>query len=277
MISMVIPLPVGNALKVFLAPPAGARTWRILRKATDDFTDQSDPAAFVAYEGNDKYLVDFAYLQNDVPVFYRAFYWDGVEWSPSATASATPRATYQDRSSDALTILRDRLEAGLAVEVQRGTIGSPNSAIPVLTAPPQYESTTWPMVSIHLSSDAPMERSLGELLEIDSFDVDADTWTESEGWLANVQITVIGWSQNPDERIAMRQALRRIVLANFPVFDAAGLVQIEFQQQDVDAVSGEYPTPVYQTAGTFTCVAPVIVSDEVAPVRDVQVTVLSPN
>jgi hypothetical protein len=277
MISFVVALPIGNALKVFLAPPSGALSWRILRNGTGTFAGEADPAAFVAYEGDENYAVDVTGLQNGVAMYYCAFYWDGVEWTASNVATATPNATYVDYSVDALSLFRDRLAAGLSVEVARGTLRPATGAIPVLTAPPQYEDSRWPMVSVHLTSESPSERVLGEQFLADSFDEAANQWTESEGWLASVQIAVIGWTQNPDERIALRKAIRRIVIGNLPVFDSAGMVQPEFSMQDVDAVSGEYPAPVYQAAGTFTCMAPVVVGDQVDPIVDVEVTVVSPN
>jgi hypothetical protein len=277
MISMLVPLPIGNALKIFLAPPAGARAWRILRNGTGTFAGEADPASVLAYEGDESYVVDSFSLQNGIAMYYCAFYWDGATWTASNVVSATPNATYVDYSVDSLSLFRDRLEAGLAVEVARGTLLPESGSIAVLTAPPQYENSRWPMVSVHLTSQAPAERALGETFLPDSFDETANQWTEAEGWLANVQIAVIGWTQNPDERIALRQALNRIVIGNLPVFDAVGMVQPEFSIQDVDAVSGEYPAPVYQAAGTFTCVAPVVVGDQIDPITDVQVSVVSPN
>ncbi|MEX3764467.1 hypothetical protein [Paraburkholderia phenoliruptrix] len=277
MISMVTPLPIGNALKVFLVPPAGALAWRVLRKDSNTFTDQNDAGAYVAFDGSDKYFVDASFLQNEVQYFYCAFYFDGTNWTASAPVSATCHATYQDQSSDALTLLRDRLEAGFAVEVARGVFSPASGGIAVLTAPPQVETMQWPVISVHLTSEQPTERLIGELYVEDYFDSEIGKWNEAEGWLANVQIAVIAWTQNPDERIALRQALRRIVIGNLPVFDAAGLTQIDFSVQDVDAISGEYPAPVYQAAGTFSCVAPVLVGDQVAQLSDVQVTVSSPN
>ena len=184
---------------------------------------------------------------------------------------------YVDYSVDSLSLVRDRLAAGLAVEVARGTLIPSTGAIPVLTAPPQFDDTRWPMVSVHLVSESPSERSIGEMLVSDSFDQDANQWTESEGWLANVQIAVIGWSMNPDERIALRKAIRRVVIGNLSVFDAAGMVTPEFSIQDVDSVAGEYPAPVYQAAGTFTCQAPVVVGDQVEPIVDVEVAISNPN
>jgi len=180
-------------------------------------------------------------------------------------------ATYEDASTDALSVVRDRIDYGLAVEVARGVLIPKSGGISVLTAPPVFEQTRWPMVSVHLLSEGPQQRGVGEIVETDFYD--GDDWTESEGWLARAQIAVIGWSLNPDERIALRQALRRVVIANLPVFDACGMLQIEFMQQDIDAVSGEYPAPVYQAAGTLTCLAPIVVHGRADPITDVQLTV----
>jgi hypothetical protein len=272
MISMVIPLSAGNALKVFLMPPADAQKWRVLRKESDTFTDQNDATAFNAYEGTETYFVDSSGLQNGVPEFYQAFYWNGTAWSGSTPNSGTPTATYGDRSTDPLSFLRDRLEAGLAVEVARGALLPASGVIEVVNASPQYEPARWPIVSVILVAENPVERAIGELYEADSFDSESGLWTESEGWLSHVQINVSGWTENSDERIELRKALRRIVIANLPVFDAQGFAQIEFPQNDMDMVGGEYPAPVYQTSGTFTCLAPVIVGDSVDVITDVEVT-----
>lgn len=272
MIAMLQPLSVGNAIRVILDPPAAALRSRILRKVSDTFIDQSDPDALLVYEGTENSALDTVSLQNGTPYFYRAFYWNGTVWTSSASASGTPNATYEEVSSDVLTVVRDRLDQGLQIEVQRQTLVPQSGAIPVLTAPPVFQDTRWPVVTVHLLVDAPAERGLGEVLVPDAFDQAAGLWDESEGWLARVQLAVIGWSQNPDERIELRKALRRLIVANLPVFDANGIIQVEFSQQDVDMVTGEYPAPVYQAAGTFTCLAPVIVGDQIGGITDVQVT-----
>lgn len=268
---MLQPLSVGTAIRVILDPPGGSLRWRILRKVSDSFTGEADPDALLVYEGAEKSTLDTALLQNGTPYFYRAYYWNGTTWAASASASGTPNATYADSSSDVLTIVRDRIDAGLQVEVSRHTLVPQSGSIAVLTAPPAIQDARWPVVTVHLLSEAPAERGLGEVLVPDVLDP-SGAWDESEGWLARVQLAVIGWSQNPDERIELRKALRRIIVANLPVFDAAGMVEVEFSQQDVDAVNGEYPAPVYHTAGTFTCMAPIIVGDQVGVISDVQVT-----
>lgn len=271
---MIVPLAVGNALRVFLEPPSSARRWRILRKVADTFTDQDDPNALLVYEGDERSALDCELLQNGTLYHYRAFYWDGVSWAASATATGTPNTTYQDCSTDVLEVMRDRISLGLQAEVKRGALRANDGGIKVLVATPIYEQTRFPVVSVHLLSETPAERGVGELIETDFFD-DKD-WNEHEGWLASVQVAFIAWSLNPDERIALRKALRRIIVANLSVFDAKGFVKVEIAQQDVDAVSGEFPAPIFQAAGTFTCLAPVIVRSQVDPITDVQLQVNTP-
>lgn len=276
MIFTVRPLSSGNAIQLFLAPPSGAKLWRVLRKGADDFAGVTDPDAFVAYEGEERTIVDASFLQNEVVAFYRAFYFDGADWAPSATVSGTPRATYADHSTDALTVLRDRLEAGLAVEVARGKLAPSHGYIQVLTAPPAADGgVQLPVVTVHLTSEDQGERGIGEQIDIDRIDPLTGDWLEAEGWLARVQLEVIGWCLNPDERIELRKALRRIVVASLPVFDAAGMVEITFNQQDVDALSGEYAANIYQVVCGFACMAPVKVTGTADPISDVVINSIS--
>lgn len=275
MIQMIQPLSVGNSLRVYLSPPAGSVEWRVLRKTSDTFTDQNDPNAFLVYEGSENTVVDYQNLSNDTTYYYRAFYFNGTVWTASATATGVPATTYSDISIDALSIVRDRIDYGLQAEVAKGTIVPPKyGAIEVLTAPPIFEDTRWPVVTVHLQNEGPQVRAIGEMIESDLFDAIAGNWTEHEGWLASVQIAVVAYSLNPDERIELRKALRRIVVANLPVFDSAGMVQIEFSQQDTEDFQA-YNAPVYFSMGTLTCLAPVRVTDQVAPITDVSLTVIT--
>lgn len=274
MIFTVRPLPVGNALHLSLVPPSGATRWRLLRKGADDFTGESDPEAYVAYEGQDRAITDAHFLQNDIPAFYRAYYWDGSAWSASATASGTPRATYQDASTDALSVVRDRLEAGLAVEVGRGALQPAQGFIQVFTAPPVADGgVQLPVFTVHLENEDPGDRGIGEMVAADEFNSLSDTWSESEGWLAKVDLEIVAWSLNADERIELRKALRRILVANLPVFDSFGMVEITFSLRDMDALSGEYAANIYQVMCRFTCMAPVKVTNAADPITDVEVVV----
>lgn len=267
MISFVFPLAIGNAMTVQLEPPAGAEKWRVLRKIVDSFSGFDDMDALLVYEGDDKSFLDASYLKNDQLYFYRAYYWIGDEWVDGGGNSGTPRATYGDDSVDVQSFVRDRVDAGLQEEVARGMLRPRSGSVQVLTAPPVYEETRWPVVCIRMINDHPQHRGLGEIIQTDEFDGDA--WEDTEGWLASVQLSVEAWSMNPDERIALRKSIRRIIVGNLAAFELAGMSTIEFSQQDTEALNGEFPAPVYQSVGTFTCLAPVVVGGRVAPIREV--------
>ena len=271
MITMIQPLHVGNALRLFIQPPAGAVRWKVLRNGNGNFSGHDDPSAIVAYEGDDHVTLDTAFLQNEVMAFYRPFYTvDGVTWTAGQVASGTPAATYEEYSTDVMSLLRERLEAGLLVEVQRGNLINELGYVQVYTAAPSLErDLRMPLVTLHLESEEPGERAIGEYIGGDQFDPIGQEWEEGEGWLANVRIAMIGWSLNADERIELRKALRRIVISNLPVFDAAGFLTVNLSQQDMDAVSGEYPAPMYQVMNTFTCLAPVRVGSRATGVQEV--------
>lgn len=274
MITLIQNLYAGNALRLFLEPPIGAVSWRVLRKGSDSFTDQNDATAFVAYEGDEKIVVDAESLNNEVMAFYRPFYYDGAAWTAGATASATPTATYEDSTTDVLSFMRDRIERGLLVEVQRQNLTNDLGYIQVYTAPPSLErDLRFPLVTIHLDSESPGARGIGENISGDEFDAIGFEWNESEGWLAQVQLSIVGWSLNSDERIELRKALRRIVIANLPILASRGIDEVSLTQQDVDAVNGEFGAPIYQVVSTFSCLAPVRVSERIQPITDVITTV----
>lgn len=272
-IAMVVPLAVGNAVRLFLAPPVGARKWRLLRKTADNFVGESDPAAYLVEESDDRVILDSRNLLNGAQVFYRAYYWDGSAWTPSATVVATPAATYRDDGVDVLTIVRERLFYGLQVELARGTLKHESGAIPVLTAPPVFEDTRWPCVTVHVNDDSSSGRALGETFPVDEFDED---WNEREGWLASVQLTIMAWSLNPDQRITLRQALRRIIIGNLSIFDEAGMINVEFRQQDMEDFTS-YNAPVYQAMCTLTCQAPANIVTNAGVITDVIQTITAGN
>jgi hypothetical protein len=269
-ISMIIALPIGNALRIFIEPPAAAELWRVLRTTGTSFASESDPSATVVFQGDMRSIVDADGLANGVAYTYGAFFYDGTQWTAGAVAVGTPLAAYQDNSTDVLSLVRDRLEVGLQNEVARKTLTPQDGAIEVLNAPPAFEDSSWPLVTVHVTTDGSGERALGEDLSPDFFDPLGGLFDQEDGWLARVHLTIVGWSKNPDERIAMRKALRRLVIGNLPVFDAAGLTHIDFQQTDQDEMNA-YPVPVYQSFCTFTCLAPAAVGTAYGVISDVSI------
>ena len=82
------PLSAGNAVRVFITPPAGALWWRVLRRTADVFTGQDDAGAVVALaDGTDNTALDIAALVNGTAYFYRAYFWDGTAWAAGETVS----------------------------------------------------------------------------------------------------------------------------------------------------------------------------------------------
>lgn len=270
MIHTVQPLHVGNALRLFIEPPAGAVQWKVLRKGSSSFSGIDDPSALLVLDGDDRVFVDSEALQNEVMAFYQPWYFDGTDWTAGPVASGTPKADYTEHTTDVLSFVRDRLEAGLKVECDRGNFTPELGYIQVYTAPPSLEQNLrFPLVTIHLESEDPAERALGEAISGDTFDAIGFDWNESEGWLASVNLTIIGWSVNSDERIELRQAIRRLVIGNLPVFEEKGFQQVSLSQQDIDAVNGEYPAQIYQVMSNFSCLAPVRVGGPVDPIREI--------
>lgn len=271
MIHMVQPLHIGNALRLHFTPPAGAVVWRALRKETNDIGAHDDPTAFLAYEGVDNVTVDATLLRNGVQQFYKPFWTaDGVTWTAGPVVSGTPVADYAEYTPDVLSFLRERIEVGLLEEVNRGNFLTELGSVQVMVGAPSLErDLRFPLVTIHLEAETSGERAIGECISGDVFDSIGFAWDESDGWWADNTVTVIGWSLNSDERNELRKAMRRIVIGNFPVFESHGWTQIDWRVEDIDAVNGEYPSPMYQAMGTFSCIAPVRVGGKVDAISTV--------
>lgn len=254
---MSLPESCGNAIRLFLSPPAGARHWRILRMPRHIRNDYQHAAQ--VYQGTDTVVVDTLALENEVKVFYVAeYHMDNGQTHYSNESSATPASTYEDFTTDVVSLMRARLEAGLMEEVKRGTLFNEMGYIQVLTAPPSLQNNlAFPLVTLILENESPAERSVGEQIDDEYFDEDTQEYVEQVGWLADVNVSICGWSLNPDERIELRKAIRRILIANFNVFAVNGILLPSFTLSDVDAVSGEFDAPMYLVNGDFSCQAPV--------------------
>lgn len=256
------PLAVGNAVQIDVQPPLTAVHWRVLRNETGAFPAFNDPLSVMvrdANKGDVTRFADFSNLSNGTLYHYQAFYWDGTAWTADTPVTVTPATTYQDDSVDAQSIVRDRIVVGIAAEVARQALQPVAGSIDVLLAPPVFEDTRWPVISVHLQSEAPVNRALGEEMANDELDQFTQLYDDHEGWAAKTTLQVIGWSLNADERVLLRQAIRRVIIANLGIFDEALLLQVEFSQSDIEDFQS-YSAPVYETVGTFTCVTPLNVN-----------------
>lgn len=256
MIWLIQPIGAGNALRILLSPPSGADRWRLLRRDASDFSGPDDPLAFKVHEGTDKAITDFKGLLNGTPVFYQLYARVGGVWAASgAVRTATPEASMQDLGVDVISLVRDRLEDGFKVYVDRGDIRHDRDFVPVLKSSPQAEEAPLPLVTVHLQNSSMEVRGVGEVAAIDEFDDVADLWLSTEGGFDRVTLTIVCWSLNADLRVIMRKALRAILQANLPVFDAAGLVTPSWSMQDMEDYQ-TYQAPIFQTICTFDCLAP---------------------
>lgn len=270
MISLVQPLPVGNAIRLFLAPPSGAAAVRVLRRTADTFTGAADTGAHLIAETLDHTVLDTTALVNGQTYHYKPYALVGGVWVAGPTVTGVPAATYQDHSAQVVELIRERLAAGLLVEVQRGSLQHEMGKIPVLIASPTFEDTKWPVVTIHVATDSSDNRFLGEVVEPDWFDVIGEEWVGTEGWLSRVQLNIAAWALNADVRAALRKAIKRIIMANLPVFDDRGIYQVSMTQQDVDDFQS-YSAPVYQSICQFSCLARSAVTSVDSPIVDVVV------
>lgn len=271
MVSLIERLAAGNALRVFLSPPPSAVRWKLLRARVPVIPSHDWTGATLVHSGTDRAVMDTAGLVNGEAVHYRAFYLrrDGT-WEASDVASQVPEAGFVDVSCDALSLLRERLFLGLSALVQRGELLHESGAIPVLTASPDFEGASFPLVTVHLASDLSSERFVGDAVGAD--ELADDGWHAFDGFLSRVQITVIAWALNADERLLLRRAVKAVLLANVPIFSDAGMQQLDMQFSDQEDFSS-YAAPVYQAVCAVSCTAPSVVRSTVPVVADVSLAV----
>ena len=263
-----------------MKPPPGASSWKVLRRPVDAFSGPDDPAAtVVAARTSDLVLTDFLGVLNGVTYFYRAYYRQASgAWLPGAAdaCSGVAASTYRGDDLDPQLLVRERLEMGLAEECRRKRIKGPPKhpgKLEVTLAPfALSDDVAFPCVSVHLATDASAERGMGETLAPDTRRAGGG-WTETEGWLSRVVLNIVGVSANPDERVALRRAIKRIVQANFPVWELVGFDLVDFSQADHEDAE-HYVVPLYFTLGTFSCLAPAFVEVDLGEIKDVSVTMV---
>lgn len=244
----------GNAARILLNPSAGETAWRVLRNETGVFQGPADPASFLAYEGYSRSVQDFRGLVNGIAYHYAVFARaaDGSYGTP-AMVTLTPALTFEDGSVDVQELVRHRLELTLAALIAAGQLKLSKGSIPVLSIPFYGQDTPLPVVTVLFGTDGSETRALGEQMAAD--EVLDDQWSEADGWLSRVDLDLAVWSLNAQERNLLRAALKAAVIANLPVFDDAGLVQVELRLRDEEDFQS-LNAPLFKTLGSLTCQAP---------------------
>lgn len=257
----------GNASILTAIGPPEAEYVLILRRADANFVGVPDAGAVEVYRGDPGTAIDVN-VNNNVQYFYKDYYFAAAAYHDDggAPVAVTPTVTYQPFGPDVRKTLRDRLDLGFQQEISRGLLvikdqaGGAVTKIPVVTAPPDSKLTKWPVVSVKIVNDAPQDRGIGELL-LDGSE------TPNETALDMYSVDVTAWSQNPDERHALHESLKRVVMSNLAVFATLGMDRVEWRQQDVDYLDGTmFDGLVYSAVMTLTCEAPVgVIAQDTSP------------
>jgi hypothetical protein len=277
MIASIQPEPAGNAIHVILAPPAEAAQWRLLRRGTDAFTGPDDPDAVVAGDWGDWIAVmDDVGLTNGRPYFYRAYYRDaaGFNLPPSPTVQATPVYAASDPGPNPLRLLHDRLRVGLRNMIDAGQLRVSNGKVAIVTAPfMSPDKTTFPIISLHMESDRPSDQAIGAFAAGGAI---GDEWEDATGWWSDVTINCLALSLNPDERIALGEAIKHVVIASLPIFEANGLIRPLLSLTHSELAPEASGAPLYVAAATFTCQAPSFAFGRASVVTDTLSTITEP-
>jgi len=257
MIALLSSLSAGNSVSILLNPPSTAVSWRLLRNLTGTFIDENDQT--LIYSGAEVSVIDIAALSNGTEYFYQPFYFDGTSWSTAPSMSVMPGLTFVNRSVDVLSLVRDRIDVGLAGLIAGGLLQPANGIIPVLTASPQLEDTIFPVVTVHMTSDTEDDQFIGNDFIGGTFG--GGIITETDGYMSNVTLEIVVWAKNGDERLALREALKSVLIANNPIFAANELQEITQQFSDMEDFQS-YNIPMYMTNCTMRCLAPSAVTND---------------
>lgn len=275
------PLPAGNAVRLYLTPPLGTLHWRVLRMEGTDTnipTHDHRQAVVVADHADERSILDFTGLLNDLPYTWRAFYQQSNgEWLASEPTTTTPRAIYQEGGTDVQDFLRERIGLGIAVEIKRGTLKPAANRIPVITAPfVGTEDPVLPAISVHFDNGRPSDRFIGDTMGIGA---DGDGYLDTDGFLSRQNLTISVCSLNADERRAIRQAVLRILEANLEVMAGAGITLPEWSWADMEALPDTQKGggPLFYANFPFSCIAPTVVLHQVGALRDTLVTATAYN
>jgi hypothetical protein len=265
MIQIAQSLPIGNAVSIHLTADS---EWRLVRSLS-----LAPGAAFQVIDAGEagvSVVIDSDNLLNGQSYCYTLLVSSGGEWVADGEGiCVSPSVTVDSVAVDPLSIVRERIAAAITADISSGRLHHKDGRVRVLNAPPQFENVNFPVIVCQLVADEPDLRGLGDMFP-DLIGSDG-VFEEFSGWLSRVTINIGGWSLNPDQRIALRHAIKRAIIGNLPVFHAAGLNEVAVSFSDSDDFNS-FDAPVYTTMARFTCLAPSVNKARITPLTDVQIT-----
>lgn len=243
----------GEAVKLYVTPPAGASYWRILRKSASAITGVDDSSAvMIAERTRCEMVLDWEGLENGTTYTYAVFYWVGGEWTAPDTATAVPAASYSGGGVEPVRMILDRLKSGFDAEIAAGTFATPSGLIDTHANPLMLpDNMTFPCVGVHLDSSAPDEFAIGDVLRPDSDNGDG-TISVWEGTVWTYRLSAVGISLNQMERLSLRQVIGRVLSANHEIFELMGLQDMTFSQSDHEDLQ-QNNAPLYLTTAAISC------------------------
>lgn len=257
--NLIQPISCGSAVRLVVQPTLGETRWRILRKETNDFTGQADPAAFVVHDGAERFLTDSRLLVNGITYHYALYGYAMGIWGSPVISTATPGATFEDLGIDAQELLRERIDVTLHAMIQRGQISPSKTTIPVMSIPFYQQGMDLPVVTVLFGGGSATGHALGE--QVSGEYEDAGVWQSAQGWMESITLEVSVWSLNAAERNMLRHALEAAIAANLGVLEEQGLNMLEVNSvQDMEDFKS-MNAPIYQTVIRIGCQVATSVSE----------------
>ncbi len=283
MINFIGSLPAGDSVSLYTTPNLGNITkLRVLRRTDGAFSGPDDPDALVVddfvLDGREQYVfTDFTALNGNL-YYYRVYHWDAdtVDWDIAYDErSITPQAQYRESGQDPYLFIANRLELGLAIEIDRDNLkfykldGSAELTPQVYLAPPLIENVKYPVVALVLTNLSTNQNMIGDGLGVDE-PFGTDEWDEDSGSLITIRVSIQTWSHNANERHQFLTAIERILLANYSTFSMFGMTELNFTSSHVDDMS--FTPPAYQTITEFSAMISAKVLVRLPTIADVQLT-----
>ncbi len=276
MILFATAMACGNAVSLLLRPATDSVESRVLRRTDDAFAGHDDSNAVLVREWEsdevDESVVDYADLDNGTAYHYRLYCLVDGEWVVSGDDHiVTPAYVAEPLYSapDVASLVRERMQLGLNAELLAGRLSHELGHIPVLAVNPSVESVRLPVVTVILELRKADVRGIGEMLIPPEFD--GTNWDVTEGWLDRSSVQVAVWALNHEDRLRLRDAVQRVLMLNLPVFDAAGLIEIDITETESSDFES-FSAPVYQSVFDFSCLHTALVATQVPPITQVEIT-----